>query len=99
MNRQFITTIAFLAAIGLSGTSFAQRHDEKPHGYDKNKAAATAAGTTEEVKTPGAGGRHDEKPHATAKKAAPAKTAAKPAAKPAAATPAAAPAESAKTGQ
>jgi|GWRWMinimDraft_16_1066024.scaffolds.fasta_scaffold149036_1 hypothetical protein len=95
MNRQLITTIAFLTAIGLSGTSFAQRHDDKPHGYDKTKAAATAAGTSEEVKTAGAGGRHDEKPHATGKKAPPAKTAAKPAAE----APAKAPTEAAKTGQ
>ena len=32
MNRQLITTIALIAGVGLAGTAFAQRHDEKPHG-------------------------------------------------------------------
>lgn len=81
MKRTLIATIALVAGLGLAGTVFAQRHDEKPHGY--NAQAAAAAKT--EVTTPaGAGGRHDEKPHGVTKKSAPAKVAAKPGAAPAA---------------
>lgn len=40
MNRQFITTIVFIAGWGLAGVTFAQaRHDEKPHGVMNTDSA------------------------------------------------------------
>ncbi|MEO8507779.1 MAG: hypothetical protein ABI593_09130 [Betaproteobacteria bacterium] len=83
MKRTSIATIALIAGLGLAGTAFGQRHDEKSHGY--NAPAAAAAKT--EVATP-APGRHDEKPHGVTKKSAPAKVAAKSGAAPAAEAPA-----------
>lgn len=91
MKRTSHIFVALFAGFALAGSAIAQgRHDERPHGYDKAKAQAIAAGTTEAVKTTGSGGRHDEKPHGTTKKVAPAKSAATPSAATAAATPEAA---------
>jgi len=96
MKRASIAVIALFAGFTLAGTAFAQRHDEKPHGYDKAKAEATAAGTSETAKSTGSGGRHDEKPHGMAKKATPTPTTAK---KPATAAPAVATPGNAKSEQ
>lgn len=43
MNRTLSTLIAIAAATSMSGHALAQRHDEKPHGYDAKVAAAQAA--------------------------------------------------------
>lgn len=95
MKRTSHVLVALFAGFALAGTAIAQgRHDERPHGYDKAKAQAMAAGTSETVTTAGSGGRHDEKPHGMTRKVAPTKSAAQPSAAAAAATP-----EAAKTGQ
>jgi len=95
MKRTSHIFVALFAGFALAGTAIAQgRHDERPHGYDKAKAQAMAAGTPETVKTMGSGGRHDKKPHGVTKKVAPAKSAAPPSAAAPVATP-----EAAKTGQ
>ena len=42
MKRNVASTIALIVSLGLAGATMAQgRHDERPHGYDKTKAAAT----------------------------------------------------------
>lgn len=95
-NRIIATTIALFAAAALAGPATAQgRHDDKPHGYDKQKAAATAA-KTDKAEGPTVGGRHDEKPHGM-KKAKPAQKSADAPAKPAAGTAPAAPASAPST--
>ncbi len=47
MNRTLSTLIAIAAAVSLSGQALAQRHDEKPHGYDAKVAAAQAQTTAD----------------------------------------------------
>lgn len=47
MNRTPITLIA-IVAIALGGSALAQRHDERPHGYDAKVAAAQAAQASSE---------------------------------------------------
>lgn len=69
MKIHIVAAAALAFAIGFAGPALAQgRHDDKPHGYDKAKAEASAKGM---IETPAAtGGRHDEKPHGSAKKTA-----------------------------
>lgn len=62
----------FASAVFVTSAVAQGRHDDRPHGYDKAKAEAIAAGKTDTVTTSGSGGRHDEKPHATAKRVSPA---------------------------
>lgn len=84
MNRTYLILVSMFAGLALAGSAGAQgRHDDRPHGYDKAKAKAVAAGTQNSVTTSGAGGRHDEKPHGTARKAAPPKPETPPATVPA----------------
>jgi hypothetical protein len=45
MKRPLFSLIAFIVGVGLAGAAFGQRHDEKPHGYNAQAVAATAAGT------------------------------------------------------
>ena len=85
MNRQFITTIALIAGIGLTGTAFAQgRWDERPHGYNAQLANAQKSAVTSPSAT---GGRHDEKPHGMTKMVAPKEAEVKPATTPSTVTP------------
>ena len=47
MKRNIAAVVVVLLGLGLADSAFAQaRHDEKPHGYDKAKAEATAPNTT-----------------------------------------------------
>ena len=67
MKRRIAQVIAVAFGLALAGAVQAQmRHDEKPHGPQKNAASATK---TKQVKQSGMAGRHDEKPHGVAKEA------------------------------
>ena len=70
MKRKFAQVIAVAIGLALAGAAQAQmRHDEKPHGPQKNVASATKA---KQVKQPSMAGRHDERPHGVVKETPPA---------------------------